>query len=223
VDLGCGSGAALPLLRQRGFHVVGIDVSPEMLAHARRRFVGERHVSFCRGEAERLPFASDSIDHLVCLGLLEYLDAYEQALSEVARVLRTGGSAIFSIPSGISPYHLERKAAFATWRLVKTLLKKPRVAPLPRNLCVPRRFRRLLSEAGLQPLPNAYCAFFMFPLDMLAPRLHLRLATWLEFLSDVPVLAWTGSQYMVSARKVAAGRTRLPAPQTSSPGIVPRH
>src|SRR5690606_16864731 len=67
VDLGCGSGAAVPHLRERGFDVVGVDFSPEMLAFARRDFGPDARVAFCRGDAEALPFATESVDHLVCL------------------------------------------------------------------------------------------------------------------------------------------------------------
>ena len=211
LDIGCGSGAAVPLLRQRDFSVVGMDFSPEMLAHARRRFGGDGRVTFCRGDAESLPFVSESVDHLVCLGLLEYLDSHQRALREAARVLRPGGTAVFSIPSAISPYHLTRRAAFRLWRFGKRLMGKASAAPSRRNLAVPRRFRRLLQDAGLEPLPNAYCAFFMFPLDLIAPRLHERMTSSLEFLTDVPLLAWTGSQYMVSARKPTTAGNQPPA------------
>jgi ubiquinone/menaquinone biosynthesis C-methylase UbiE len=211
LDIGCGSGAAVPLLRQRDFDVVGMDFSPEMLAHARRQFRDDGRVTFCRGDAESLPFVSESVDHLVCLGLLEYLDSHEQALREAARVLRPGGTAVFSIPSAISPYHLTRRAAFGLWRSGKKLIGKSGAAPSRRNLGVPRRFRSLLQDVGLEPLPNAYCAFVMFPLDRVAPRLHQRIASSLEFLSDVRLLAWTGSQYLVSARKPATARSQPPA------------
>jgi ubiquinone/menaquinone biosynthesis C-methylase UbiE len=216
LDLGCGSGAAVPLFRRRGFDVVGVDFSPEMLTYARRQFAADARVTFCRANAESLPFRSDSLDHLVCLGLMEYLDTHEQAVREIARVLRAGGTAVFSIPSGISPNHFTRTLAFGLWRLGKTLLRKAGTARPKRNLGVPWRFRRLLRQAGFEPLPNKYCAFFIFPLDILAPRLHERVARSLEFLSAVPLLAWTGTQYMVSARKAQTARTRLPARGTTA-------
>lgn len=221
MDLGCGSGAALPHLRQRGFDVVGVDFSPDMLAHARQQFADDERVTFCRSDAESLPFASESFDHLVCLGLLEYLHTHERAVGEAARVLRPGGTAVFSIPNGISPYHLVRGAAFGSWRFGKRLLGKAPAAPPKRNMAVPRRFRRVLRDAGLEPLPNAYCAFFVFPLDMVAPRLHARMASALEFVSDLPVLAWTGAQYMVSARRVPPARSQQPARETTIPERVP--
>lgn len=216
LDLGCGSGAAVPLLRTHGFEVVGVDFSSEMLACARRHFAADTSITFCRADGESLPFLSGSIDHLVCLGMMEYLDDHEPAVREAARVLRAGGTAVFSIPNAISPNHLARTFAFGLWRWGKQLLRKGRPPRPTRHLGVPWRFRRLLREAGFAPLPNAYCAFFMFPLDILAPRLHERMAVFLERLSDVRVLAWTGSQYVVSARKAATARSRPPARGTNA-------
>lgn len=223
MDLGCGSGAAVPHLRQRGFDVVGVDFSPEMLAHARQHFADDGGVRFCRSDAECLPFASESVDHLVCLGLLEYLRDHERAVRETARVLRPGGTAVFSIPNGISPYHLTRGMAFRLWRFGKSLMGRSPARPPKRNLAVPRRFRRVLRDAGLEPLPNAYCAFFLFPVDMIAPRLHARTAPALEFLTDVPLVAWTGAQYMVSARKAPTARSQRPARETTAPERVTPH
>ncbi len=217
MDLGCGSGAAVPHLRSLGFDIVGVDFSPEMLAHAHHDFAGDGGVRFCRSDAESLPFASESFDHLVCLGLLEYLGDHERAVREAARVLRPGGTAVFSIPNGISPYHLTRGMAFGLWRWGKSLMGKPPVRPPKRNMAVPRRFRRVLRDAGLEPLPDRYCAFFVFPVDMIAPRLHARTAPALEFLTGVPLVAWTGAQYMVSARKAPTARTPRPARETTIP------
>lgn len=221
MDLGCGSGAAVPHLRGRGFDVVGVDFSPEMLAHARRDFGGDGHVTFCRSDAESLPFGTESVDHLVCLGLLEYLGRHDRAVREVARVLRPGGIAVFSIPNGISPYHLTRGMAFGLWRLGKTLMGRPPSRPPKRHMAVPRRFRQVLDEAGLEPLPNAYCAFFVFPLDMIAPRAHAKAAAALEGLTNIPLVAWTGAQYMVSARKVPTARNQPRARETTTPAPEP--
>jgi SAM-dependent methyltransferase len=48
LDYGCGYGALLPYLRERGFAVdyTGFDLSPSMLEHGRERFAGEPGVRF---------------------------------------------------------------------------------------------------------------------------------------------------------------------------------
>ncbi len=61
VDMGCGTGANLPYLRERvgpSGVVVGVDFTPGMVAHARRRIVAEgwSNVHVVRGDATRPPF-----------------------------------------------------------------------------------------------------------------------------------------------------------------------
>jgi SAM-dependent methyltransferase len=53
LDYGCGYGALLPYLRERGFAVsyTGVDLSAEMLEHARARFAGETGVRFLGPDA----------------------------------------------------------------------------------------------------------------------------------------------------------------------------
>jgi len=61
VDLGCGSGATLPYLRDRvgpDGHVVGLDVAGPMLDIARRRAAGDDNVSVLRADAADPPIAS---------------------------------------------------------------------------------------------------------------------------------------------------------------------
>jgi demethylmenaquinone methyltransferase/2-methoxy-6-polyprenyl-1,4-benzoquinol methylase len=94
VDTGTGL-VAEALVDRWGCDVVGIDQSPEMLerAHARMRArpALASHVSLMRGEAERLPFADASFEHLTFTYLLRYVDDPAATLRELARVVRPGG------------------------------------------------------------------------------------------------------------------------------------
>jgi len=211
LDIGCAAGSAVSALRARGFAVVGLDFSPRMLAYAQRRFANNPEVQFCQADCEFLPFPAACFDHITCLGVLEYLPDYGRATAEIARVLRPGGLAVFSIPSRLSLYHLT--CGFATaaigpvWRPVKRLLRRPKAPAAPptpwhsRNLCVPWRFRRLLRREGLEPVASAYSNFSVFPFDRLWSEMNLRLAAVLECFSDSRLVGWTALQYLVAARK----------------------
>jgi demethylmenaquinone methyltransferase/2-methoxy-6-polyprenyl-1,4-benzoquinol methylase len=66
LDVATGTGLVAAELRRRGFEVTGLDLSPEMLAVAHRRFGDE--VELNNASAEALPLASASFEHLtVCL------------------------------------------------------------------------------------------------------------------------------------------------------------
>jgi demethylmenaquinone methyltransferase / 2-methoxy-6-polyprenyl-1,4-benzoquinol methylase len=96
-----GTGLVAAALRRRGFEVTGLDLSPEMLAVARRRF-GEE-VELIQASAEALPLDSASFDHLTVMHVLRYVADPGATLAELARVVRPGGlvaSLEFGVPQG---------------------------------------------------------------------------------------------------------------------------
>ncbi len=127
LDIGCAAGGDIPELRARGFSVVGVDISPRMLEFAHSRFASDPQVAFCLADADQLPFLDQSMDHVICLGVFEFLPDYRAAVQEIHRVLRPGGLAIFAIPSRISQCELGERLASITviplWRTVKRLTR----------------------------------------------------------------------------------------------------
>ena len=96
-DVGFGGGVGLALLLDRvgptGV-VHGIDISPTMLAEARRRFrkqVDEGTVQLHEATMTRLPLPDGSVDAAVSTNTIYFVDDLGAALSELARVLRPGG------------------------------------------------------------------------------------------------------------------------------------
>jgi ubiquinone/menaquinone biosynthesis C-methylase UbiE len=93
LDAACGTGRFAEFLARRGHRVIGVDSSPHMLAHARRRVPdGEFHVA----ELDQLPLADDSVDVIVCALALVHVPRLQPALAEFARVLRPGGDLVIS-------------------------------------------------------------------------------------------------------------------------------
>jgi SAM-dependent methyltransferase len=87
LEVGCGDGRLLGLIdRRRALSLVGIDLSPRMAQRAR-----ERGFTVAAARAERLPFADASFDAVLSgFYSLRYVQL-DQALAEIARVLRPGG------------------------------------------------------------------------------------------------------------------------------------
>ena len=102
VDVGCGTGRALPALRQavgpRGT-VIAIDVTPEMLFEARAAGRGA-HAALVLADARRLPLADQSADAVFAAGLVTHLPDTQAGLSELARITRPGGLLVLFHPSG---------------------------------------------------------------------------------------------------------------------------
>jgi ubiquinone/menaquinone biosynthesis C-methylase UbiE len=94
LDLGCGAGGS-PVRSDfsPGDDVTGIDVDEARLAVARQRFP-LRTFRCARGES--LPFPDASFDRVVSSVALPYMDI-PRALAEVRRVLKPGGSVLFSV------------------------------------------------------------------------------------------------------------------------------
>jgi 2-polyprenyl-6-hydroxyphenyl methylase/3-demethylubiquinone-9 3-methyltransferase len=91
LDMGCGKGRFARALRDRGARVVGIDVSPAMLAGADG--AGWDRV---RGTARRLPFGPSTFDAAIAVEVFEHLSpaAIDAVCGEVHRILRPGATFI---------------------------------------------------------------------------------------------------------------------------------
>ena len=102
VDVGCGTGRALPALRvvvgHRGV-VVGIDLTPQMLAAARPR-ARDNRAGLLLADARHLPLADASVDAVFAAGLITNLPDPVAGLAELARITRPGGRLVLFHPSG---------------------------------------------------------------------------------------------------------------------------
>lgn len=98
LDLGCGGGAFSAVLVEAGAEVVAVDVAAGALLQARERVPGLRAHLVAPGEA--LPLADTSVDLVWAGEVIEHVADTARWLSEVRRVLRTGGLLVLS-----TPYH----------------------------------------------------------------------------------------------------------------------
>lgn len=93
LDVGCGSGWAARLIAEqaREGHVIGIDVSDEMVRVAREESRNNSNVEFRIASAESLPFDDATFTHAFSMESLYYYADLEKAASEIRRVLRPDG------------------------------------------------------------------------------------------------------------------------------------
>jgi SAM-dependent methyltransferase len=102
LELGCGAAQWAHALRALGADAVGIDLSEQQLAHARRapasNEIGARLV---QGDAERLPFADACFDVVCCDHGAIVFAAPLPTVTEAARVLRPGGIGAFGMSTPI--------------------------------------------------------------------------------------------------------------------------
>lgn len=140
LDVATGTGNTALALAEAGADVVGVDVSPAMLAQARERAEGEGvAVEFRHGAAESLPFEDASFDLVTARHAPHHFRDVPRFLAEVHRVLRPGGR--FVMADGVSPT-AESKAWFDRWQTLRD--------PSHWTNRTPDEWRTLAAEAGFR-------------------------------------------------------------------------
>jgi predicted TPR repeat methyltransferase len=95
LDLGCGTGQCGMALRQHSRYMVGLDLSPQMLARARAHGIyDELHESEVHDWLKAADAAT--FDLVIAADVLIYIGAIEELFIAVSRVLRSGGHFAFS-------------------------------------------------------------------------------------------------------------------------------
>lgn len=92
LDVGCGQGHLTIRLAERGIDVTGIDANPNAPEAS-----GSDRVLYMH--AEDLDFPDATFDAIVSVHAIEHIPPLEQAASEMARVLKPGGRALFIYPA----------------------------------------------------------------------------------------------------------------------------
>ena len=102
LDLGCGTGRHTRLLADNGFSVYACDQSREALDMASRS-VPEAQFQWTR--MTELPYEDGFFDGVLCYQVLQHarMDGVLQAVTEVIRVLRSGGMLFLRVPSAEHP------------------------------------------------------------------------------------------------------------------------
>ena len=101
VDVGCGAGFDTVLAADQvgpNGQVIGVDMTPEMLAKARRNVdeLGLHHVEIREGLAEHLPVADGWADVVIANGVINLCVDKATVFAEIHRVLRPGGRLQFA-------------------------------------------------------------------------------------------------------------------------------
>jgi arsenite methyltransferase len=95
LDVGCGAGwlsRRLAKLAPQG-RIVGMDVSDEMIRHARRASVDFDNLLFVTGEVQEIPWEPNFFSHAISVESSYYWPDPAAGLREILRVLKPGGSA----------------------------------------------------------------------------------------------------------------------------------
>lgn len=93
LDAACGTGRYSRYMRECGHNVSAVDLSAEMIEHAR---ANNPEVEFKSGRLEALPFPDRTFDLVMCGLALTHVSEISRPISEIARVLKVGGTAVIA-------------------------------------------------------------------------------------------------------------------------------
>ena len=117
LDVACGTGSQSISFAKGGFSVIGIDLSPHMLARARKKTEQKLDATFVEGDATCLPFPDNSFDlSSISLGLHHMpQDVAIKVLQEMKRVTKEGSDIV------IIEYHKPQNPLwdFITYKVAK--------------------------------------------------------------------------------------------------------
>jgi ubiquinone/menaquinone biosynthesis C-methylase UbiE len=110
IDVGCGSGRWAALVAPRVTRLHALDASAEALAVARKNLARFDNVTFHLASAGAIPLPDHSLEFGYSLGVLHHVPDTEQALREVARVLKAGAPFLVYLY-----YALDNRPAWYRW------------------------------------------------------------------------------------------------------------
>ena len=98
LDVGTGTGILIEqvLLKNKSAYLFGIDISPEMVKKAKRKFQGKNNVTIALGSANKLPYKDNSFEFVTCANSFHHHPDSIQSLKEMKRVLKPAGKVILS-------------------------------------------------------------------------------------------------------------------------------
>lgn len=145
LDVGCGYGGLTMLVANylNIKSIYGVDIDKAVLPAARKKGVKAKS---CDVGKDRLPYPNDYFDLVICFGMLDYLPSFDNAISEMHRVLKPGGEIIISLPN------------LASWnnRISLLLGYQPRDIEVSKKFIVGTHPYYQLTRAGKRPIGHIH-------------------------------------------------------------------
>ena len=153
LELACGTGIVTRRLLDRlgpEAKLWATDLNDSMLNYARAKLGAKTSVEWKQADASELPFADQSFDAAVCQFGLMFFPDKKRAASETWRVLKSGGSVLFSVWDAIEQNDLPQVAHQVVSKFFED--NPPDFYDIPFSFHDPEAIRSLLSAAGFDRL-----------------------------------------------------------------------
>ncbi len=158
LDLGCGDGRFSTAVFDGARIDIGVDISPNVV-FAAKGSSGYGHLM--TGDGSKLPFQDGVFETVFSNSVLEHIPNVPDVLGEVRRVLKAGGTFVFTVPSPNFSRFLLLPSMF--WRipllnsLARWYSKKRNLLLAHNNICELEVWRKWLEYAGFQEIQGRFC------------------------------------------------------------------
>ncbi|HEU5228804.1 MAG TPA: class I SAM-dependent methyltransferase [Ktedonobacteraceae bacterium] len=142
VGFGAGQGIKLAAMKACDGHVMGIDLSEDMVRAARRRnarAVKDRRVVLSQGNITALSFEDQQFDKIMTIHTVYFWSESSQAFSELYRVLKPGGRLVITLCTG----KINAQGEVEVWPSFQAILEERMMPGLLRE-----GFKVVRSERG---------------------------------------------------------------------------
>jgi ubiquinone/menaquinone biosynthesis C-methylase UbiE len=221
LEAGCGAGLLTVELARRHYMVDAMDavgaMSEATLGRARREGLA-RYVSTRVADVHALDHAEDTFDLVIALGVIPWLHSPVDALTEMQRVLKPGGTLIITSDNRSRLNHLMdpllNPLLSPLRKLMKQLLVKSRLMsgekkePWLVRMYSPTEVDELIQHVGLKKATELTVGFGPFSFlrcPLLKNRRGIQVHEFLQRIADkeFPFVRWVGNHYIIVARKQA--------------------
>lgn len=115
LEIGCEAGHLTNWLREQGCEVVGVDLSKDLIAYAKKEY---STIPFRVMNAQELSFRDNSFEVVMSFDLLEHLPEPSKHLEEVKRVLKKKGVYLLQTPNKLTnvPYSVLKDRSFSKYK-----------------------------------------------------------------------------------------------------------
>lgn len=188
LDVGASTGHIDALVAEHVAELIGIDIDPLALEHARRLYPASQ-AEFLVADAMNLPFDSNAFDVVLCMHVYEHVPDSQRLFEEIFRLLRPGGICYFSAANRLIPIEPHYGLPFLSWftptlanlyvralgrgeEYYERLLTYPGLKFLTRRFIRRDYTRRVIAE------PERFGTGYMFAPRSLKQSLALKVVDW---------------------------------------------
>ena len=217
IDLGCGTGLDAVRMAQSGYQVTATDWSPQMVARTRDRAeraeLTDRVRTVAVGAHELFRLEEDGVHDGAYsnLGPLNCVPDLGAVSRECARLLKPGGTLVFTVIGRVCPWEILHYASQRRWSRVKVRFAA-HLVPVSMNKHTiwtryygPREFYRAFQSEFALTHYRGLCVFAPPPyltwVREKYPRLHERLWRLDRRVAGLPLLRGMGDHFLIVMQK----------------------